>query len=131
MIQLKVLTPTQTVVDEAATQVRAEGLEGAFCLLPRHRDWVAALVPGIVGFTTPAGLEQFVAVDQGVLSKRGAEVLIAARRAVREGDLRRLRQVVDTEFRQLDDQEKAARGALARLEAGMMRRFLQLGEGRR
>ena len=96
-----------------------------------HRDWVAALVPGIVGFTTPAGLEQFVAVDQGVLSKRGAEVLIAARRAVREGDLRRLRQVVDTEFRQLDDQEKAARGALARLEAGMMRRFLQLGEGRR
>ncbi|MEH6875509.1 MAG: F0F1 ATP synthase subunit epsilon [Candidatus Competibacter sp.] len=131
MIQLKVLTPTQTLVDEAAIQVRAEGLEGAFCLLPRHRDWVAALVPGIVGFTTPAGLEQFVAVDQGVLSKRGAEVLIAARRAVREGDLRRLRQVVDTEFRQLDDQEKAARGALARLEAGMMRRFLQLGEGRR
>lgn len=131
MIRLKVLTPTQTVVDETATQVRAEGLEGAFCLLPRHRDWVAALVPGIVGFTTPAGLEYFVAVDQGVLSKRGAEVLIAVRRAVREGDLRRLRQVVDIEFRQLDDQEKAARGALARLEAGMIRRFLHLGEGRR
>ena len=43
MIQLKVLTPTQTLVDEAATQVRAEGLEGAFCLLPRHRDWVVLL----------------------------------------------------------------------------------------
>ncbi len=131
MIHLKVMTPTQTLVDETATQVHAEGLEGAFCLRPRHRDWVAALAPGIVGFTTPAGREQFLAVDQGVLSKRGAEVLIAVRRAVREGDLRRLRQVVDTEFRQLDEQEKAARGALARLEAGMIRRFLQWGEGRR
>jgi F-type H+-transporting ATPase subunit epsilon len=69
MIQLKVLTPTQTLVDEPVTKVHAEGLEGSFCLLPRHRDWVAALRPGIVGFITPAGREQFVAVDQGVLTK--------------------------------------------------------------
>jgi F-type H+-transporting ATPase subunit epsilon len=118
-------------VDEPATRVHAEGLEGAFCLLPRHRDWVAALAPGIVSFTTPAGREQFLAVDQGVLTKRGAEVLIAVRRAVREGDLARLRQVVETEFRHLDEHEKIARGALARLEAGVIRRFLELDKAGR
>ncbi len=84
-MRLKVLTPTQTLVDEPATRVHAEGLEGSFCLLPRHRDWVAALQPGIVGFTTTEGQERFLAVDQGVLTKCGAEVLIAVRRAVREG----------------------------------------------
>jgi F-type H+-transporting ATPase subunit epsilon len=130
-MHLKVLTPTQTLVDEPATRVHADGLEGSFCLLPRHRDWVAALQPGIVGFTTSEGQERFLAVDQGVLTKCGAEVLIAVRRAVREDDLTRLRQVVEHEFRQLDEQERMARSTLARLEAGMIRRFVELGEGRR
>ena len=85
-------------------------------------------MPGIVSFTTLTGQEQFVAVDQGVLTKCGAEVLIAVRRAVREGDLARLKQVVDMEFRQLDEQEKIARSALARLEAGIIRRFLEQDE---
>ncbi|MCB1921550.1 MAG: F0F1 ATP synthase subunit epsilon [Candidatus Competibacteraceae bacterium] len=128
-MRLKVLTPTQTLVDEPVIRVHAEGLEGSFCLLPRHRDWVAALQPGIVSFTTTEGRERFLAVDQGVLTKRGAEVLMAVRRAVREDDLDRLRQVVDNEFRRLDEQEKIARSTLARLEAGMMRRFLELGAG--
>ncbi|HPF60200.1 MAG TPA: F0F1 ATP synthase subunit epsilon [Candidatus Competibacteraceae bacterium] len=130
-MHLKVLTPVQTLVDEPAVRVHAEGLEGSFCLLPRHRDWVAALQPGIVGFTTVEGQERFLAVDQGVLTKCGAEVLIAVRRAVREDDLARLRQVVENEFRQLDEQERIARSTLARLEAGMIRQFLKLGEGRR
>lgn len=130
-MHLKVLTPVQTLVDEPAVRVHAEGLEGSFCLLPRHRDWVAALQPGIVGFTTVEGQERFLAVDQGVLTKCGAEVLITVRRAVREDDLARLRQVVENEFRQLDEQERIARSTLARLEAGMIRQFLKLGEGRR
>ncbi|HCB12007.1 MAG TPA: F0F1 ATP synthase subunit epsilon [Gammaproteobacteria bacterium] len=130
-MRLKVLTPAQTLVDEPAMRVHAEGLEGSFCLLPRHRDWVAALQPGIVGFTTVEGQERFLAVDQGVLTKCGAEVLIAVRRAVREDDLARLRQVVENEFRQLDEQERIARSTLARLEAGMIRQFLKLGAGRR
>jgi F-type H+-transporting ATPase subunit epsilon len=56
-----------------------------FCLLPRHRDWVAAaaLVPGLVGFVAPDGSETFVTVDRGVLVKCGTEVLISVRRAVR------------------------------------------------
>ena len=130
-MRLKVLTPTQTLVDEPAMRVHAEGLEGSFCLLPRHRDWVAALQPGIVSFTTTEGQERFLAVDQGVLTKCGSEVLIAVRRAVREDDLTQLRRVVDNEFRQLDEQERMARSTLARLEAGMIRRFVELGTERR
>ena len=127
-MRLKLLTPTETVMDEVVVKINAEGPDGLFCLLPRHRDWVATLVPGILGLTTPDGGETFVAVDQGVLVKCGDEVLVSVRRAVRDGDLAGLRQVVETRFRRYDDQEKAARSAVARLEAGVIRRFLELQE---
>lgn len=127
-MRLKLLTPTETVMDEVVVKINAEGPDGLFCLLPRHRDWVATLVPGILGLTTPDGGEAFVAVDQGVLVKCGDEVLVSVRRAVRDSDLAGLRQVVETRFRRYDDQEKAARSAVARLEAGVIRRFLELQE---
>ena len=127
-MRLKLLTPTETVMDEVVAKINAEGPDGLFCLLPRHRDWVATLVPGILGLTTPDGGEAFVAVDQGVLVKCGDEVLVSVRRAVRDGDLRQLRGVVEARFRRYDDQEKAARSAVARLEAGVIRRFLELQE---
>ncbi|MFO1424314.1 MAG: F0F1 ATP synthase subunit epsilon [Candidatus Competibacteraceae bacterium] len=127
-MRLKLLTPTEAVMDEAVIKINAEGLDGLFCLLPRHRDWVAALVPGILGLTTPDGDEVFVAVDRGVLVKCGDEVLVSVRRAVRDGDLAQLREVVEKHFRHHDDQEKAARSAVARLEAGVIRRFLELQE---
>lgn len=127
-MRLKLLTPTEVMVDEPATKINAEGPDGSFCLLPRHRDWVATLVPGIVGFVSPDSGETFIAVDRGVLVKCGGEVLISVRRAVRDCDLARMREAVETCFRHCDDQEKAARGAIARLEAGVIRRFLELQE---
>ena len=127
-MRLKLLTPTETVMDEVVIKINAEGPDGLFCLLPRHRDWVATLVPGILGLTTSDGGETFVAVDQGVLVKCGDEVLVSVRRAVHDSDLAGLRRVVETRFRRYDDQEKAARSAVARLEAGVIRRFLELQE---
>jgi len=127
-MRLKLLTPTEVVVDEAVVKISAEGAAGLFCLLPRHRDWVAALVPGLLGFVAPDGSETFVAVDQGVLVKCADEVLVAVRRAVRDCDLTCLREVVDKRFRHFDDEEKAARSAIARLEAGVIRRFLEMHE---
>ena len=127
-MRLKLLTPIEVLVDESVAKITVEGPEGLFCLLPRHRDWVAALVPGIASFVTLDGRETFVAVDQGVLIKCGSEVVISVRRAVRDCDLACLREVVETRFRHYDDQEKAARSAIARLEAGVIRRFLELQE---
>lgn len=125
-MHLKLLTPTEILVDESVVKLNAEGPEGHFCLLPRHRDWVATLVPGLVSFVALDGGEIFVAVDRGILVKCGDEVLVSVRRAVRGSDLAGLRDVVETRFRHCDDQEKTARGAIARLEAGVIRRFLEL-----
>lgn len=116
------------VVDQEVTKVVAEGEHGNFCLLPQHIDFLAVLVPGLLAFEDEAGKEQFAAVDEGVLVKRGDEVLVSTRQATRGTDLDELRSTVREEFAKLDDRERAAQAATAKLEASFLRAYLELAE---
>ena len=127
-MKLKVLLPTEILVDQEVTKVIAEAENGSFCLLPRHIDFVAALPPGILIFESAEGHEEFIAVDEGTLVKVGQEVLVSTRNAVRSSELGTLKQIVEQEFRVLDDREKMAHSASAKLEADLVRRFIKLGE---
>jgi len=127
-MKLKVLLPTEILVDQEVTKVIAEAENGSFCLLPRHIDFVAALPPGILIFESAEGHEEFIAVDEGTLVKVGREVLVSTRNAVRSSELGTLKQIVEQEFRVLDDREKMTRSASAKLEADLVRRFIELGE---
>ena len=125
-MKLKVLLPTEILVDEEVVKVIAEAENGSFCLLPRHVDFVAAIVPGIFSFVTPELVELFYAVDEGILVKCGHEVMLSIRNAVRGPDLGVLKKTVQKQFVELEDREKMSRSALARLEAGFIRRFMDL-----
>ena len=127
-MRLRVLLPTQVLLDRAVGKVVAEAEDGAFGLLPRHIDFVAALVPGILVYVTGEGEERYLGVDEGILVKHGAEVTVSTRGAVPGEDLETLRQTVRDRYLELDEREKSARSALARLEAGVVRRFIELRE---
>lgn len=126
-MRLEVITPMAVCVDRPVRRIVAEGPDGRFGLLPGHIDFVSALVPGILLYETEDGAERFVAVNSGTLVKCGEEVRVAVRGAVDGDDLGALRDRVEAEFRQHDEEERDARAALARLEAGMVRRFRDLG----
>ena len=123
-MKLKVLLPTQILVDEEVSKVVAEGENGFFGLLPRHIDFVSALVPSILFFES-SGREEFLAIDGGILVKCGPEVLVSTRDAVRSTNLGELRGTVEEKFQTMDDQEKKSRSALAKLETDFVRRFLE------
>jgi len=127
-MRLMVLLPTEVLVDEEVTTVVAEAPNGYFGLLPHHIDFVAALVPGILSFADSSGRLQHVAVDEGVLVKCGPEVRVSALNGVRGGELPDLEQTVVARFRRLDDDQRTARAAVARLEAAALRRFVTLEE---
>jgi F-type H+-transporting ATPase subunit epsilon len=129
-MKLKLLIPTDVVVDQAVTKVVAEGEHGSFCLLPQHVDFLAVLVPGLLAFVDEDSEEHFAAVDEGVLIKRGDEVLVSTRQATRGVDLDELRNTVREEFAALDDRERAAQAATAKLEASFLRSYLELVEQR-
>lgn len=127
-MRVKVILPTEVLVNEEATKVTAEAEHGSFCLLPHHIDFIAALVPGLLSLETPEGGERFLAIDEGILVKCGSEVLVSTRNAVRGMNLGALRQTIEEQFLVLDDREKKARSAAAKLEANLVRRFMELKE---
>ncbi|MDJ0737776.1 MAG: F0F1 ATP synthase subunit epsilon [Nostocaceae cyanobacterium] len=127
-MKLKVILPTKILLQEEVSKVIAEAENGSFCLLPRHIDFVTTLVPGILSFVTVSGEEKFLALDEGILVKRGVEVLVSTQHAVQGDELEILRQTVEKQFRVLDKREKQTRSVLAKLEASSIRAFINLGE---
>lgn len=126
----KVVLPSGVLLEQEAVKVVAEAQNGSFGMLPNHVDFVAALVPGILSLTAPGGAETFLAVDEGILVKCGAEVLISTRNAV-VGPLGELRRAVREQFRDRGEREQKARAALDRLEASLVRQLLEWeGRGR-
>jgi F-type H+-transporting ATPase subunit epsilon len=126
MMRLAVQTPVERVLDREVSGIVAEGLEGFFGLRPRHIDFVAALVPGLLYYQTGDGSEGYLAVDHGVLVKQGGKVMVSVRNAVCGEELKALLEVVETRFKLLDEQERVVRSAVARLEADFLRRFMEL-----
>jgi F-type H+-transporting ATPase subunit epsilon len=123
-MNLKILLPFQIFAEKTGvTRMVAETREGSFGLLPHRLDCVAALVPGILTYQTESGGEVWVAVDEGVLVKTGADVLVSVRRAIGGTDLGQLHVVVEKEFLTLDENEQSVRSAVARLETGFLERF--------
>ncbi len=127
-MKLTLILPTGVLVDQEVTKVTAEAENGSFCLLPRHIDFLAALVPGLLAFENEAGDEEFLAIDEGVLVKCGAEVMVSTRNAVRGAPLGQLREAVEKQFRVLDEREQQARTVLTKLEADLVGRFIRMGE---
>ena len=68
----------------------------------------------------------FVAVDEGVLVKTGASVLVSVRRALSGTDLGHLRDAVKREFLTLNEREQDMRSAMTKLEVGFVRRLASL-----
>lgn len=122
---LKILLPERVVLDETVDKVVAESPQGSFGLLPRHVDFVAPIVPGLLSYTQDEA-ESFVAVDEGVLVKCGTEVLVSVRDAVVGPDLDTLEGTVRDRFDERREQEKALHTALAKLETEVVRRFTEL-----
>lgn len=125
-MHLTVLLPSHVLLDADVTKIVAEAPGGSFCLLPRHADFVSQLTPGLLAVTTAAGQEEFLALADGMLVKQGETVLISTVNGVRGPELGQLQATIRQEFLTLDERERRARSALARLEADFVRRFMAL-----
>ena len=129
-MNLKVLLPFRIFAEKTGVlRIVAETREGSFGLLPHRLDCVAVLAAGILTFETEAEGEVYVAVDEGVLVKAGADVLVSVRNAIGGTDLGKLREAVEREFVNLDEGEKQVRAVLAKLESGFVRRFAEFHRG--
>lgn len=125
-MQLQLSVPTSVLLDQEVVKISAEAVNGSFCILPRHTDFLTALVPGIMIFNEPDGRELYFANDHGLLVKRGNEVVISTRRAIQGSNLDSLRQTVHEVFERLSEADRTCQSAVAGLEASFLRKFLEM-----
>jgi len=123
---LKILLPAEVMTVHEVKKIVAEAENGSFCLMPNHIDFVATLAPGIFSYETVTGEQELMAMDVGTLVKKGSNVLVSTRNAVKAGELGKLKQVVIEQYDVLDEREKLVRSASAKLEASLIRRFVEL-----
>jgi F-type H+-transporting ATPase subunit epsilon len=125
-MNLRILLPYRIFAQKTdVSRIVAETSVGSVGLLPHRLDCVAALVPGILTYTTPADGTVYVAVDEGVLVKSGADVLVSVRRAIGGTDLGELHESVKREFLMIDAQAREVRAAIARMEGAFVGRFAE------
>ena len=125
-MMLKILLPAEVMLKQEVKKIVAEAENGSFCLMPNHIDFVATLAPGIFTYEPVGGGQEILAMDVGTLVKKGSDVLVSTRNAVRAPDLGKLKEVVVRQYDVLDEREKMVRSAAARLEASLIRRFVEL-----
>jgi F-type H+-transporting ATPase subunit epsilon len=123
---LKILLPAEVLMVQEVKKIVAEAENGSFCLMPNHIDFVATLAPGIFAYERAEGGQELLAMDVGTLVKKGSDVLVSTRNAVKAPDLGKLKEVVVQQYDVLDEREKMVRSAAAKLEASLIRRFVEL-----
>ncbi|HEY0983196.1 MULTISPECIES: F0F1 ATP synthase subunit epsilon [unclassified Schlesneria] len=134
-MRVKIVVPSGIFLEQRALKVVAEAKNGSFCLLPRHVDFVTALTSGILSLTPDLSAETdpqttqddasdlYIAIDEGILVKRGADVLVSTWNAV-QGPLGELNKAIQAQFAALGEKEQQARLALEHLEASLVRQVL-------
>lgn len=95
-------------------------------MLPRHIDFVTALVPSVLIFQPAGKAEEYLAIDHGILVKCGPEVLVSTRAAVRGRDLAQLQKDVESQFRAQEEREKESLAYETKLEADLVHGLLEL-----
>jgi F-type H+-transporting ATPase subunit epsilon len=127
-MRVRIYSPTGIVADEKASKLNAEGMHGAFTILPRHIDYGVPLVPGILSCFLENGVEKIFAIDEGILIKRGADVFVSAIKVIKGQSLESLEKDLREKILELSEREKKTRSALAMLEGSILKRIKRHSE---
>ena len=124
-MKVRILTPTDVVLEAEAVHVTAEDPTGSLGIRPGHVPLVTPLVPGIVLVRESGGGERFAAVNGGVMVVTGDAVDIVSRRAVAGTDVRRLEETALAEFEKDDSEAGTNRVAFDKMRLSFVRHVLE------
>lgn len=127
-MRIRIYSPTRIIADEEVVKISAEGIRGAFTILPRHIDYGVPLKPGILSYYLGDGNEKIFAIDEGILVKRGSDVLISSIKVIEGDNLESLEKDLSEKIIEMSEREKKSRSAVAMLEGSILKQIKEHGE---
>ena len=124
-MKIKIILPNATILDQQVDKITAPGTDGFFQILPRHVDFVSSLRPGILSVFADDSVVYY-AINQGFLVKQKDIVYISCLQAIKGTSLETLSKTVADNFNRLDEKEKKTNEILVKLEADMLRMFMEM-----
>lgn len=128
-MKLQICTPLGMVLNCRVKKINMETANGYHTLLPRHIDYVATLGANVMVFTDEQDQKKYAACHRGIVVKKGDTVTITVQKAILGDTLDDLEKSVRLEFKQDEENRKELNAAMARLEAGIIRGFINLQQG--
>ena len=123
-MNLKILLPFRIFIEiNNVSSITIETSEGSYGMLPNRLDCVAALVPGIFTYESDSEGPKYVAVDEGIMIKAGAQVLVSVRNAVGGADLGKLGEKIKEDSNKRDESKIKTRSVMDKLEGGFIYSF--------
>jgi F-type H+-transporting ATPase subunit epsilon len=131
-MNLDILLPNKVFAKHKnVMRVIVETLEGSYGILPNRRDCTAALAPGILSYEIESGKEIYIAIDQGIVVKKGNDILVSVRQAIQGISLSQLREAIKAEFLTLDEKQQEIRFAMDKLESSFLQRLTEFSTAAR
>ncbi len=122
LMNLKILLPYKQLQEvKNVIRIVAETTLGSLGILPQRLDCVASLVPGMFLYETEAGKVNYLAVDEGLLTKAGNEIRVSVRNAYGSENLEKLEETVKKEFLAIEKLQQEDKAIISKLETGFLR----------
>jgi ATP synthase F1 epsilon subunit len=125
-LDLKVVTPNGSLLDEKVASFTGCSDLGEFCILPEHRPLLASLAAGRMIVEQESGEKKTYALDRGFLEAGLDHVNVITERCLAAEDLDKLeitseREELETELKDLDQGSLEAKELLMKLDWAKVR----------
>jgi F-type H+-transporting ATPase subunit epsilon len=127
---LHLQSATQYERIDGATTFVGQDASGSFGLLAGHARFMTVLGFGLTRFRVGQGNWEFLALPGGLVYFTGNQLYLNTRRYLRGQDYERIRGALERQFAVEEDELRAMKLSLERLEQEMLKRLLDINRGR-
>lgn len=126
LMHMKIVLPFEILLEkEGVARITVETSKGSAGILPLRLDCVMFLVPGILTYQCHGNEEQYVAIDEGLLIKKGQNVSISVRQGIAQADLGTIRKTIEERLKAREKKEQHMRKTLSQLESSLVKQCIQ------
>lgn len=128
ILNLRIYTPEKLILEEEILKITLNGNEGSFTILPKHVDYISSFSDCIITYIDKNSGVNFLAVNQGVMTKIGRNIEISTFHVILGNSLQELKDRTNeilSKSNELINKEKEINKNLKQMEFTIFKKMLE------